>query len=351
MLKQLLFQNDYPKPAVKPPADAACWHPWMRLLARGVDMALYWAVFLAFWAVTVRQPGILRPSPLIKYLGGVLLLAAALLLEAFWLHFWGWTPGKWIFGLKVRDSSGEKLSLKAALRRGMQLGWAGYGWQIPLWGLWRLWQCRQMSLKGQRCPWDADGDFCYTVETRRWRAQLCAAGFLGALALSLAAACLLTKPLARGPLSVEGFAENYNQYHTLLLRRDSGLPRLQPDGSWSVDNWAADNWAASQDGLPVQVGGAARWEEPAFCFSDDGSLCGVILRMESDQITIGAEGFPQETLALLAFSGGLEQGKWGLFIHRWEQVWLGQESPCGSFSAEYQGISIRQEVKAQGYDE
>ena len=30
------------------------------------------------------------------------------------LHYWGTTPGKWIFGLSVRDEGGEKLSIRTA---------------------------------------------------------------------------------------------------------------------------------------------------------------------------------------------------------------------------------------------
>ena len=63
-----------------------------------------------------------------------------LLLEPLLLHLWGTTPGKFLFGMKLRDSEGEKLSLADAFFRTWGALFWGLGLDIPYFGFWRLWR-------------------------------------------------------------------------------------------------------------------------------------------------------------------------------------------------------------------
>ena len=110
------------------------------------------------------------------------LAAACIMLaaEPVLLHFWGWTPGKWICGLTLRDADGEKLTLPRAFRRtlsAMTLGLIGEAAAMDSYGFAEGVISRAMDGKYQ--PWD--GDDCYTVD----RARPVQRGVLGAALCAL----------------------------------------------------------------------------------------------------------------------------------------------------------------------
>lgn len=83
-------------PPAAPPKHYATKHPWRRLLARELDMALYtlpwWVAMIwlgltnwAFWLCSALA-----------------MLLLPLLLESLLLSTWGTTPGKWLMGLHLR---------------------------------------------------------------------------------------------------------------------------------------------------------------------------------------------------------------------------------------------------------
>ena len=93
--------------------------PWRRYAARWLDLLIYgllWnavarcifrlnlgSEFYAGWLFTLVDTAV-----------GVLLM---LLIEPALLHFWGTTPGKWLFGLRVRAENGEKIAYRTAFAR------------------------------------------------------------------------------------------------------------------------------------------------------------------------------------------------------------------------------------------
>ena len=93
-----------------PPAGC----PWRRFLARNVDAGLYGLLWLMLsqWVFRINPENFIQItaslawSAACAYVGWLL----TFVFEPVLLHYWGTTPGKWIFGLSVRDEDGEKLS-------------------------------------------------------------------------------------------------------------------------------------------------------------------------------------------------------------------------------------------------
>lgn len=100
-----------------PPAGC----PWRRFFARNVDAGLYgllWSM-LAQWVFRINPENYIQLTASLAwtlacgYAGWLL----TFVFEPVLLHYWGTTPGKWIFGLSVRDEDGEKLSIRTAYAR------------------------------------------------------------------------------------------------------------------------------------------------------------------------------------------------------------------------------------------
>lgn len=334
-----------PPPAPKPQRDdtpRACWHPWRRWLARMLDMNLYSAVFDALWLFLLRDQTLPLATGVIGWVLGLILLAFTLAVEPLWLHYWGWTPGKWVFGLKLRDKDDNKLTLAQGFRRGSTLIWEGYGLNIPIYGWWRMWQCRKLGLEGRDCPWDGEEDYRYTKEERRFSGWIFAGVSLLCVAVTLLGIKYTQTPPNRGGLTVEQFAENYNYYFNQLMDQSStGLPTLSDDGRWVEREEACGT-------VTINVfGDTTVWDDPVFTL-DGGRVLAVKLHMESGDSLVS--GGAREELALLAMTGAL--GDWNLFnydIKGWAAKanyafgeWTGKEF-------DYRGLHLFQQVEYDGY--
>ena len=102
------------------PADRAetVDHPWVRLLARLLDGAVYgmlWTVIQLF--VLGWLPATQGEQNLSRVVGWAAVIGLFFLLEPLLLSTWGTTPGKAVFGLKLRRADGGKLTWGQAARR------------------------------------------------------------------------------------------------------------------------------------------------------------------------------------------------------------------------------------------
>jgi len=101
-------------------------HPWRRYFARVVDSILLIVIpklllglimVSAYHLVTgTDKMGVLNVK-LLEAILRLIVLIPALFMETFLLQFWGTTVGKRLFGLKVRNAKGQKLSFGEALKR------------------------------------------------------------------------------------------------------------------------------------------------------------------------------------------------------------------------------------------
>ncbi len=99
--------------------------PFRRYLARQLDMLLAALVFLQISGPPTGDDWFSLASPLL------LTIPPWAVLEALCLHFWGFTPGKWIMRIEVTDEWGQRMSLQQSLKRSTDVAIRGMGLGIP----------------------------------------------------------------------------------------------------------------------------------------------------------------------------------------------------------------------------
>ena len=331
----------------------ACFCPWQRFFARSLDMALYDTLINLAWLVAFRDQSFIRlqTEPLAAVLLGMGLLALTLALEPLWLHYWGWTPGKWLFGLKLRGEDGEKLSIAQGWERSRRVAWEGYGWDIPIWNLWRMWQGRVTGLDGRDCPWDGEEGYRYTKVERRFSESAFVAARLALGGLLFVTLLWSTLPPCRGELTVEEFSRNYAHFLRLL---DSGSGSsyeglaMDRDGRWKEPQNSSyqGEWKREIGGVWVILD-EPKWDEPEFTL-EDGHITAVTLRV-SGGLLQSLPAAVREELAVLALSGGT--GGWTLFYGAdgWLDAVGGVLDRWEDGEMEYRGLRIVQEAELAGY--
>lgn len=217
-----------------PPAGC----PWRRFLARNVDAGLYGLL----WSMLSQWVFRINPDNFIQFMAGLAWTLACgyvgwlltFVFEPVLLHYWGTTPGKWIFGLSVRDEDGSKLSIRTAYAR--LWGVFGYGncYALPFFDWYYNYKCYR-ACKEEELPWDLENGCSIVVRERevRWyRVAL----YLLVLVLRAAAGYgidLHAKlPPNRGELTLEQFVENCNDY---LKYNENLPPYVTADGTWDAD--------------------------------------------------------------------------------------------------------------------
>ncbi|MCU0750577.1 MAG: RDD family protein [Akkermansiaceae bacterium] len=127
---------DSPHPAPASPAatipqvlpDAEGPHSVRRFWARWFDLGLYSALWWLVMALVGRDITATLTNPWVLLMHYV----PWFVLEAFLIHRFGTTPGKWLLGLKVVNDDGSLLSLGAATHRSSRVLFLGigFGWDI-----------------------------------------------------------------------------------------------------------------------------------------------------------------------------------------------------------------------------
>lgn len=218
-------------------------HPWRRWLARWLDYMFWGAIMNFVWFVLLR----VRPIP--GDFGNTLFTIGALALyvpmEAFLLHRFGTTPGKYIMGIRLEYIQGGNLPYSEAIYRSLRVYVGGAGLGIPLVGFvlyiqrycqltgrtWRIF-ARHDEVEGpMEMPWDEDTEFIYS----NWNRKRGVAAILTlAIFVCLTAVTVLDeiKPRYRGDhLTVFQVADNYNATLRILKQDASYYDTLQDDGS------------------------------------------------------------------------------------------------------------------------
>lgn len=231
------------------PEEGTAWarlHPFRRFFARLTDLTLYGVAVQGVlllglgWNWQRAGNGLTGLDHFYAWCAIVLLpLLLMFLCEPFLLHFWGWTPGKRLFGLKLLWSEkGGRLSLGEGFARTAWVVVSGCGLGIPLVSLWRLIRCWYWCQDGKDCPWDEQRQYCYLCREREWSGLwfiLIQGAALTAGALIFLQAWL---PPNRGGLSVAEFAENYNFYRRFAGYTMGTVP-MDERGQWAYSlDWS-----------------------------------------------------------------------------------------------------------------
>ena len=265
---------------------------WQRFFARYLDVTLYHA----FWVTLLPLLGynLFRNRNGGAMLVQVLSLLTMFFLEPLLLHIFAATPGKWLFGLRVTDGDGGKLTYEAALNRTAFVFWYGIRLNLPVLRLVRLYKCAEDEQAGKALPWEADSE--QTVCDRHgWRFAAAALLAIAVMAGAVLGVLLPIGTVHRGDLTVAQFAENYN-----AIQRQLGSEGIELDASGC---WKAESVFETSGGTTTYM---FRDRYPQFEYeTENGILTAVIYRLESgtgNEVQASPDGNVL-SLALYAFAG------------------------------------------------
>lgn len=306
------------------------WVPWRRFFARSFDAALYsslWTIFLLLvcHVQVIDQSG---ARNLLDFAMGLLLM---LFLEPLFLSLFRTTPGKWIFGLRVTDNDGRRLTYRKALSRTWGL-FVKTGFQIPVFSWIRMLQCYRIYDKQGTLPWEYDSE--ETVKDTKNRRIFGMVGAYLLLFLVLFFSMLQAElPKHRGELTVSEFCENYNRY----------LWYYFGDTRYTLDS--AGNWIEKQEPGTYTITIGENQEMPRFSFTEkDGKLTKVTLEEHSVKQLENDESFffynSRDEIMLSAMSFALAQE--GVDLTRKELDALAEklETPFEDFSLTLYGVQF-----------
>jgi len=100
--------------------------PFRRYLARQIDMLLVTYIYFLFTGPIVADDMLSLALPLL------LTIPPWAVIEALCLHYWGYTPGKWVMRIEVTDEWGQRMNLQQSLRRSVDVAIRGMGLGIPI---------------------------------------------------------------------------------------------------------------------------------------------------------------------------------------------------------------------------
>ena len=265
---------------------------WQRFFARYLDVTLYHA----FWVTLLPLLGynLFRNRNGGAMLVQVLSLLTMFFLEPLLLHIFAATPGKWLFGLRVTDGDGGKLTYEAALNRTAFVFWYGIRLDLPVLRLVRLYKCAEDEQAGKALPWEADSE--QTVCDRHgWRFAAAALLAIAVMAGAVLGVLLPIGTVHRGDLTVAQFAKNYN-----AIQRQLGSEGIELDASGC---WKAESVFETSGGTTTYM---FRDRYPQFEYeTENGILTAVIYRLESgagNEVQAIPDGNVL-SLALYAFAG------------------------------------------------
>ncbi len=193
--------------------------PWRRYFARQFDFALYgllWSL-AAQWGLRLNIGG---SYVMLKVLSTVVGAVLMVVIEPFLLHFWGTTPGKWLFGMEIRTPNGEKLAIRTGFYRTWQVFTGGMGWDIPIWAgtgcIRAIRRARQASCRGTLTT--AATSSCMSAKTKWYRVLMFLFAWLLVLAAEFGISLYADLPRNTGRLTFAQYVDNCNnvlKYHVL----------------------------------------------------------------------------------------------------------------------------------------
>jgi hypothetical protein len=191
-----------------------------------------------------------------------------LVLEPLWLHLFGTTPGKVIFGLRIETSDGSRLSYAEGLERTWGVIGTGMGYNIPIYNIICLWKSYKLCSENETQPWDES--VSYTLKDTKWYRGLF---YIGASVIAFAVLFTVMSaqhlPPNRGDLTVAEFVENYN-YYADFIGIDFGNEYLDENGRWTEKE--------IDGAIYIEIGNT---EKPEYHFTtENGYVTGVSFEIE-----------------------------------------------------------------------
>lgn len=304
-------------------------HPWRRYLARLLDHSLCGLLLDAVFVFTIRFS--FGEGGLVALVQNYLAWGVQFLLEPLLLATWGTTPGKWIFGLKVRNADGGELTWSQAAARLAILFRYGDGWGIPFYQFYRNYKSYRACDDGEVLPWDEG--LSYTIRDESGLRGLAWAGAVALnVALSLLLALQVAMPPVRRPLTVADFARNYND---LVRQYDLNSLTLDETGTWVVP----EGTLSLGDPPPI-----FRYET-----AGDGLLTGISYTYERAPGLVWNQTETEQTAALLAMLAAQPQAGFLNWFPLLQTVEDAMGDPTEDFRFSLAGLTVEQKVEYSGY--
>lgn len=258
------------EPAFVPPKAP---YPWRRYFARSFDFGLITTCYEVLVCLLLRV-NFSERNLFLELIDIYICWGLIFLLEPLFLSRWGKTPGKWLFGLSIRNKNGELLTRKEAFDRTFAVFCKGEGFAIPFYNLYRYYQSYKICRDDGVMEWDEN--FRYEAKPFHPASVF---GYLGitavALTLSTGISFWRMNPPNKGMLTVGEFIENYN--YQLDYNKIEGVMRLEEDRTWLTSEEIND----SKNALYLNWFSGS-FSEPVFT-EKDGKLSSVSFTMESSE--------------------------------------------------------------------
>ncbi len=205
------------------------FYPWRRYFARGLDTSLNF-LLLYFLISIVFHYNILRINSVTQIVLQTAAVVLMLVFEPLYLHYFGTTFGKWVFGLALENDTGEKLSFQQAFSRTKGVFIYGFFCGIPILNIYAACKCYTRYQNGANQPWEEEG-IVYTIKDTKWYRGL---AYIFVFFLYMGAVFLLVEagglPPVRGDFAVSDFSRNYNYLD--LYYNGKGSRYLDTEGTW-----------------------------------------------------------------------------------------------------------------------
>ena len=186
--------------------EKTCPYPARRFLARIVDTTIVTLIGNAILKIGFRvNTGLSLET--VMYCEMVFWLFE-LMIEPLLLATIGTTPGKWIMGIKVRDSKSKgKLDIKQAYIRALKLAWHGFGFMIPIFSIYKRGVSYIRCRMNDTMQWD-EGIDVELDDDKQTRIVLCVVAIILLNVFDEFVAKQAMLPQNRGDITVEQFREN-----------------------------------------------------------------------------------------------------------------------------------------------
>ncbi len=209
----------------------AGFYPWRRYFARSLDVALN-SFILHFLISIVFHYNLLRINSLVQVVLQVVATILMLAFEPIYLHYFGTTFGKWVFGLSLENDTGEKLSLQQGFSRSKGIFIYGFCLGIPFLDIYAQWKSYNRYQTGEQQPWEEDG-IVYIIKDAKWYRGF-AYILIGIISVGLHLLLIQvgSLPPVRGDLNISGFSRNYNYLDSYYSGKGSRY--LNMKGAWEA---------------------------------------------------------------------------------------------------------------------
>ncbi|MCD8325855.1 MAG: MerR family transcriptional regulator [Lachnospiraceae bacterium] len=325
--------------------------PWRRYFARALDLSIYELCLNAVLMLGFRinpdsiNPGVQNGNFTISVVWvSVLALVVMLFAEPLLLSVFGTTPGKWMMGFRVTDNAGYRLSYRAAFLRTWRVLWRGKGFDIPIYGLVRLWKSYRDCRDGETLDWEYDTELTQKDEGV-WRVVVLVCAFLLVPMLDNLVSMEATMPRYRRDLTAEEFYSNFYQLASWYGLLDSSY-MLGDDGRWYD---SADSLVLTEvDSVTVRLGGAPSFLDFELT-QQDGVVTGVSFHYETTDSMLFIPSY-QDQMVLTTTAFACAQKGFGIFSTARKQILsVVNAYPGESYTCTCNGITIDCQVEYDGY--